>query len=363
MKKLIWIGLAFFVVLVGCELTSRDYYRAEGDFPEDGKGMLVLALDGSGVANKTIAPSTTTMTIASYDITGTHASDSFPTINVLVDDLVNGSYYEMKDLKTGAWNIEVVAKNSVADRIGYGSNTIIVEPNQLIFATVDVFPDTGADYTGLLNLSILWAEFSVPQPLVVAELTAGTPNTSNVSLGSSFDISTPDTTATLTGQVLNAGYYTLHIELYKNNDTAAANFIMGDTRSVRIVSDLTTSGTWDLSGATGEAQVTIAPDLKNPIDITLDLTYLLSSGAIATLINTPPASSYFAYEWYEDGISKQGPTTFSLTQGVHSDNYISSSPFVAGSSHYISVVVTEYLDPDGGPINTISSATEIFITP
>ena len=76
MKKLIWIGLAFLVVLVGCDLTSRDFYRAEDDFPENGKGMLLLVFDSSAIAKvPTIDPTdadAAILNVDNYVITGTH---------------------------------------------------------------------------------------------------------------------------------------------------------------------------------------------------------------------------------------------------------------------------------------------------
>ena len=380
MRKLIWLGLIAVVVLLGCSLLSRDFYRTAEDFPENGKGMLVLVLDGSDVATHTIAPSES-MDIGSYVVSGLHENltDTFTSVPPVEEDATpaDGEVYTKNDLKPGVWTIKVTAFNGssgAGDRIGFGSNTVNITPNSMELVTVEVGPDTGEIpgitpteyYTGGLTLSILWPEDSIPQPYVYAELIEGTPYTSDVSLGTSFGITTtsPTTTAALPEQTLNAGYYDLNIELYKNNDItrSTANRIMGDYRSVRIVYDLTTDYTWDLTGATGDATITISPDLNNPIPITLTFPADLNSSRLVSAELPTGTSGFFTYEWYEDG---QQIGTWSGDAVATLTSTHTLSDFTPGTSHNLSVVVTEYdaADISTATVITISSEAHSFTEP
>jgi len=367
MKKLLWLGLIAAVALLGCDIMSRDFYRTSEDFPENGKGMLVLSLDGSDISTHTIAPSLDTMTPRSYVISGEHATDAFGPVTI------NNGVYAINDLLPGSWTIEVVAYNAVdggGARIGSQTDSMTVEPNDTIYKTIYVQPDTGpipetdpvAYYTGSLTLQISWVENTITTPVVSGTLVEGTEYTVGVS-----DISTlfgsPTTADSITSvsfstpQDLRAGYYTLYIELYDDTEK-----IMGDRESVRIVSGIPTSGLFDLTGVPGEAEITITPDLNNPIVIDLDTSNLFTTRVVTATLQSPPAGSYFTYDWYEDGVLAEawGATATTTTN----DSYTVST-FTSGTSHNLSVVVTEYdgSDTSTATVITISSETHPFTEP
>lgn len=375
MKKLLWIGLATLVALLGCNLMTRDFYRTEEDFPENGKGMLVLVLDGSNIATHTIAPPDGTMDILSYRISGYRNSSAVPSFSddKNVGELEGGSVYSRNDLLPGTWEITIIAYNELgggdnvnADRIGFGSiPDLFVSPNAQLIETVSVGPDTGVDYTGTLNLTVSWAPSTVPDPLIVANLIAGTSGTENVPLSGDFNFDNEDTEVTLNKSGLIAGYYTLSIDVYKDDTQSEATLVMGDDVAVRIVSEQTSIGTFDLSSTPGNADITITPDLNNPIDITMNLENPITAGGVMTAtLQAAPDGSYFTYDWYVDGAVEQEGSSATPVLNDTSD-ILTSTSFTPelGTTYRISVVVTEYDYIDSSyVIASISSETYIFTT-
>jgi hypothetical protein len=356
MKKFLFIGLAVLVALLGCNLFNRDFYRTAEDFPENGKGMLVLILDGSDIGTHTVGPPTSDLDIVSYKISGTHISNTtFSESKNKAELLVSGTVYSKNDLLPGAWTIEVEAYNvdklnqSGATRLGYGSTGIIVQAGTTIDGSVVVGPDTGiipgsspvAYYTGLLTLDIEWPPNAVSTPKAVANLTEGTPGTQDYSYPDTAGWASDSEGTTLADQTVKAGYYTLNMKLYTGT-VDAANLIMGDTEVIRIVSGLGTTALFDLSGTKGQADITITPDLNDPVVVAMD-----TSAWPVVKANLPQeASGYFTYEWYEDGTlisAWSGDATTSLTTDTTpSYNHTVSSSFTAGTTHRLSIVVTKY---------------------
>jgi hypothetical protein len=350
MKKLLWFGLALLIVLAGCDFFSRDFSR-----PEDGKGMLVLALDGGEIATKTIAPATAKMIIAFYKITGTGPTTTFDAGNVPVGSLT-GNVYTKTGLEPGVWTITVVALNSDTQAIGRGvTAAFTITPNRVTAVPVNVLPDTGGSYVGTLDLLIKWANNSVPTASVTATLTPIQPAGSAVDIGSASTTSTlgkfiiGTNQASYTFATVPAGYYTLFFSLKTGTD-----IVMGDSTSVRVVNGQSASGTWDLTLVGGGAAVTINPNLKNPIGITL-----AAPSNIATATLAANTSTTFDYAWYIDGNSTPKKTTIGAT--ALSDTYdISTAGLTSGTSHNISVLVTA---KTSAAIDSVSSSTIVYIAP
>ena len=352
MKKRLWFGLTLLIVLGGCNVLNRDFVR-----PEDGTGMLVLVLDEGEIATKTIAPPAATMVISYYRITGAGpGSETFTSGNLPVGALT-GNVYTKTGLVPGLWTISVVALNSTLAEIGRGATqeAILISPNQMTPVGIDVLPDTGGAYVGTLALSIIWANNSVPGASVTAILTPIVPAGSAVDIGSASTTSTLDTfdigtnQATYSYASVPAGYYTLFITL-----KTGTSLVMGDTTSVRVVNGQSTSGTWDLTAVGGGADVTINPDLKNPIGITL-----VTVGSTATATLAANTSTSYDYAWYLDG----GSTALKTTPGssATSDSYdIAGASLESGTTHNISVVVTA---KTGTSIDSVSSNTISYTAP
>jgi hypothetical protein len=371
MKKILWIGVALLVLaFLGCDLTSRDFYRSEDELPEEGKGKLVLILDSSAIAKTTIAPDPAIMNIYSYDISGEHmtTSDTFSDPGVLVTSLTEG-VYSRNGLTPGGWTIDVVARNIDGDQIGSGTTgSFNLAPNTETYVGVDVLPDTGSGFEGSLSLSILWLNDSVPDPSITAILTPLEPSGAAIDISSSqyngtdpstgFDVSTANQ-ATYQDTSIAAGYYSLSLDLYANSSDTP-EWVMGDHPAIRIVYGQSTSGTWDLTNASGELALTINPDLKNPIEI--DITTAPNeqdstlTDVTATLQGSPSSASY-DYAWYVDGRTTPEQTT---VDGGTSDIY-TLDPDGLGlptGAHSLSVLVTAR--DDQGAIDSVSSETHSF---
>ena len=380
-------ALLALVVLGGCDLASRDFYRSDSPVPDEGKGALVLVLDGSEIPTRTLAPDPDVygpMSIFRYDISGIAfvgqsgdlipSGDSFPTEQVIESELPGGVYTKT-DLSPAWWVITVVAYNDQDTRIGsVTSDPFEVWLNKISTVVVEVLPDTG---DGTLSLKIQWPDGSVLDPRVDARLTRVDSGT-YVDIGSA-SVSTPrftiDTAADperatyyvdpVTGHAHPAGYYTLHLALLgTDNDSGNPYTVLGDVVSVRIVYDQLTEGLWDLTSTGGTAKVTIDSDLQNPIGVSLSDTDNLD-GTFTVLAQLTPDSdntaNSFSYAWYIDGA--QEPVQESAAPiGILSDTYdLNPGPAglaLASGTHNLSVVVTAY--KDGTTFHSVSSATHSF---
>jgi len=379
LAPVLWVGLSLLVVISGCELMSRDFYRDAELVPDEGKGMLVLVLDGGQIPTaKTLVPGLS-MDIASYDISGTYLTtpdpdppSSFGPINVLVGELAAGSVYTRTDLTPGDWTMTAVAKNTNGDQIGSGTTeTFPVRLNQIASVDLDVLPDTGP---GSLLLTLKWLDASIPGAEVRATLehaTTGLPGSiGNLATGgfvidtaSSPDQATytRDHAATPTPTGIDAGYYSLWLELFANAGTDSEAKVMGDTVSVRIVTGQQTQGLWDLTSGDGGASVTIISDLKNPIGVTLTAVDNGSGSWTVTATLDPNTCDSFEFSWYLDGNSSavRGPITVApAPPDPTSDAYTFNHGALSNGPHNLSVLVTA---TDGGAIHSVNSATYPFV--
>ena len=383
MKKLLWIGLITTVALLGCSLMDRDFYRTADEFPENGKGILVLILDGSEIATHTLDPTDTdadVLDIEYYTVEGTQGAETLDFANYPVVDpaqLTEG-VFTINNLTPGPWVIQVTAYNNDAvygstdpppTKIGMSSEkTINVPPNSGIADSIQIVPLTTP---GELSLKIVWPSSAVPTPFVDASLTAvtatgwSTPDISSDAGG--FNFGTTDQ-ANYTNDLMPAGYYSLSFDLYANNGT---DWIMGDTLSVRIVSGIPTAGTWNLGSLDGSIYLDIDVDLNDPIGI--DLTSSDNGDGtfdvLAELQSDPV--DWYVYEWFVDGrdaavrtIPASGETANTTDTYVLDPATLASSldPVLQSGNHNLSVMVTAK-DAAGGSILSVSSETIPFVVP
>ncbi len=313
MKKLIWIGLAFFVVLVGCDLASRDFSLTEDDFSDLSKGTLMLLFDDSELPTKTIAPDPSDMIVERWEIRGSGPSgDSF-------EDLTNTSGVLTRNgLTPGAWTLRVEAFNAVTGGImigaigGASENTtpFTIVGGQVNTLDVTIIPIIG---TGTLGLTLDWPSGSVSNPTVDASLTP-------------YGSTTPETLtflpdppvndiASYTDSVRVAGYYTIMLQLFEDGST----LVWGHLEAVRVIYQQTTSRTFTLNTDAGGLYLpSITFDNPNPVDIaftyydpaapttpiSLPATLSKATSPITLNVEAVPAPSdtgNYMYLWYDDG--------------------------------------------------------------
>jgi len=377
MKKLLWIGLACLVFLFGCNLVTRDYYLGVDDLPENGKGMLVLILDGSAIPTKTIEPDLS-MDIASYRIIGKLNGAVQFTENVNVP--IQGGVVTKNGLEPSSlWTVEVTAynlQNQGGEPIGFGQKAFTIYVNLVVDESIAVLPYSG---NGELYLTLPWPPGTVDTPFIDADLIKATDG-SSVPIDSGL---TPGFTfngdqAEYSDTNIEAGYYTLEIQLFGNDTEGFQQKVWGDAVSIRIIvvdpslysggqpAIAITDYTWPVINSTGGVDVGVDPDLKNPLGVAISISSATSTtvSATATLdendLPDPPPVLY-DYIWYIDGV-EVGSTGSTATTDVKVLTGFAQP--LSNGNHNLSVVVTAYIDVGGSNVvDTVSSHTEPFTLP
>lgn len=309
MKKLLWIGLALLVVLVGCNLTGRDFYRDEGELFDPTKGSVVLVINGGSIATtKTLTPD---MDVVKYVLTwdGPNASDDG---TETITSTANISFVR-SGLSTGAWSVIVNALNSNDDIIGGTGgvlnyqNDFTVDPGGTAVVDIEVTPIT-VDSLGDLRIFVSWPTNAGSSVTITGSLI----NSSDVSTSIWTDATGTDASGTTsveydsgTAGTFAVGYYTLILQL---NDVGGQ--IWGLSEAVRITDTLKTDTN---NASTGEKfELTLNPsgtlnftettNMNNPVAITLpsipDFSVGVGSPLSETATTNPTADGY---KWYLDG--------------------------------------------------------------
>lgn len=297
MKKTIFLLMATIILLAGCTLDSL---RNDKDADES---VLVLGLDASSVANRTIVPAID-MNAATYDVYGAGPnSESFEVLNVI------GSSVTVTDLVAGTWNITVNAKNSIGTIIGNGITSVDIQQGSTVNATVSVSPLSG---NGAAALTVDWIDASQFTDAANVSGTLEYKTATGYDAPVSMTFSKIGQTATYSSS-LTAGYYRLLLQVAESGvDTLYL------AESVRIVYNETTSATIFISDIqnTGDVQITIEENMLNPIVITFSgQSSQIQEGTDMIVTAATVPSPVDSYEWYLDGQLLAGETTESVTIG------------------------------------------------
>lgn len=395
MKKLIWIGLAFLVVLVGCDLTNRDFYRSEDDFGNQNTGALVLVLDSSAIpTKKTIEPTTIIMDAVAFDISLDYVTNSDLDIDVTNH---TGQTYTNYGLIPGTWNIAITAYDSIDLDLTVDDRQVVGAIGGVVGNTIQITIDAGEmivygddealsiipiDGTGDLSLDLTWPADTITVSagveaylIPVASIPDFQTNPENYTANELvFTIpASPGNEATYgdpaiydegAGATLeNDGYYGLFITL--NDDTTP---VLGIAESVRIITGHESYGNIDLTGETGTLELQWDVDLQNPVGITLthddtSTTPILSASETVTVTATldypTPQSESYDYEWYVDGVTTgiTGTVTdtvppIEITYVLYADDFTGDA-----GNHYLSLFIT---GTTSGVVESLSSDTIAF---
>jgi len=264
--------------LSGCNLPDTGIAAHEG--------ALKISIGTGASADMNILPDIS-MDPATYQITGAGPAGAvFETSTTGGDTFINS-------LAIGEWLISVTALNAEGIQIGYGESTVIIEGSTQASVTIDVRPFTG---TGTLSLSVTWPDAEVTNPGLKALLTdsAGVTQTLIFNMGTG--------TADYSGTGIDAGYYTLSLQLTEGEDVLA-----GKVDTVRIVKDAETVGTYsfnDLNHPTGDVSIAVTVDLDAPLEVTITgAVDILSYGTDMTvqMLIANMGSDIINYNWYLNG--------------------------------------------------------------
>jgi 6-phosphogluconolactonase (cycloisomerase 2 family) len=316
------VAAASLMLLAGCQPPLGS---AKG-----GTGSLQITLVDK-VNARTLGPTIGT-TVDYYTVTGTGPNGaSFTRTST-------GGTVTQDNLAAGNWTLVVNALSGnfdVFQLLGTGSATAPVNNGAATPVTVTVTPVAGI---GGLELTVTWASGQLQNPSIIASLTPALGNP----LAMTFAIS--GASATYSNYSIGNGYYTLAISLLDNG-----NVVGGAVDVVRIVTGMTTSGTYTLhpAGTGGSIQVNVALSLQDPLLVSIaeGQQSPLQAGASQTLsASVSNYSGNVVYVWYVNGVSRGTGSSFTFGQGLSSGNYrIDATAFAADGTQAGSATLSEDL--------------------
>jgi hypothetical protein len=348
MKKLLWVVIPLLLLLSTCNVVKSPV--------KEKYGTLVLTLSISEMAAKTIVPFLDT-NIAYYTVNGDGpGTAAFSHGGVTTTTVVETS------VAVGTWTITVDAFNAKHDLIGSGSTDAFIEAGQATQAVIDVTPLEG---TGTFTIHISWPSGTISNPSLSATLTAA-------GGGSQALLFTVRTTSASysSGQILNAGYYSLTLQLFDGGVVKWGCF-----EAVRILMDRTTTGVFNLTAGdlnTNGANLTITPNMQDPITVTLDGPPHIPSGEDGTF-TASTSVAVDTYQWYLNGGLLTGEINPSITIGsglrygtYRLDLRVTKGNVISSGSHKFSIAalaITSFSFPSVGAGGTIDeNAKTIAVT-
>lgn len=275
-------GLLSLVLIQGCELADP---VVNGE-----SGTLKITLSDKMNNSKTIEPSIS-MTIATYDITGTCSGQA--DVSMTAVSASQGSV-EFEGLASGSWTFIVTGRNSAGTAIGSGQGSVSIIQGQDSALPVIVTPVQG---NGTLQLNASWSTGSVgSNPVLTASLTplGGTAG------AISFSINVANGTAAYSNSSIAAGYYTLSLVLTDNGTNCG-----GATEIVRIAAGQTSAGNILLGVSNhGVINITITQQMNDPVVVSLANTLSsIAAGSSMTVTASVSNAAGVTYYWYIDGVS------------------------------------------------------------
>ena len=249
------------------------------------RGTVHLSIDALGV--KTLEPAIS-MDPACYYITGYGPAG----ISFALD--TTQASIEVEELLIGEWNILVSAENNSGRLIGQGSNAVLVRTGMVQPVSIFVTPIDG---TGTFNLAVNWETAAVDIPGLEGELLDSMGN----SVPLSFHLSPG--AASASGGIVQAGYYTLLVQLTDNGIP-----VMGAVEVARIVSGAITSGAYDFTHINqpgGSILVNITANMEDPIELEMagGLPEIPLGSTMSLAASAPAETSVLVYAWYLNGAS------------------------------------------------------------
>lgn len=284
------------------------------------------------------------MTVDHYIITGS-GPEAATFTPVTADGVASQT---ISDLVAGDWTITVTAYNADDIAIGSGSEQVTITAAHTTATTIRVEEYDG---NGTLSFTVAWPLASaLSDPHVTLELTRNGSSTSSP-LVATVDAAT--CTATYS-DALPVGSYSLAVNL-----TDGAVSYNGPTHTIRIVKDVTTSGTYtfDTLSTTpteGSLRVSVTDGIEDPFVVTLSRSAeQVEEGRYTKFMATVPDSVDCAFAWYVDGVKL--PDTGSIV-------YIGGN--LAIGYHYIDVLASTQglLTSASSNLSVVDAGEDEYIT-
>jgi hypothetical protein len=206
--------------------------------------------------------------------------------------------------------VTVIGVNPSGTDIASGSSQTDVTADSTASVSVTVQPYEG---TGSLDVSVTWPSADVDSPAVDASLIAS----DGTSQSLSFTVDSTGT-ASYSSSSVSTGYYTLSVQL-----TDGGTAVAGAAETTRVAENATTSGSIDFTSVnepTGDVDVSIDPDLDQPLDVTLSGTTssIALGGSMTVSASVSNADGQtVSYDWYLNGAFQS--TSDSITVGSSLD--------------------------------------------
>ena len=293
-RALTTVGVAFFALAllsaVSCDLGLQD-----------DTGSMEVNLDS--VSTLSLLPSID-MTVDSYRLEGSGPDGATFT------ETTTGSSIVLENLATGTWTVTVIGVNPSGTDIASGSGQTDVTADSTASVSVTVQPYEG---TGSLDVSVTWPSADVDSPSVEGSLIAS----DGTSQSLSFTVDSTGT-ASYSSSSVSTGYYTLSVQL-----TDGGTAVAGAAETTRVAESATTSGSIDFTSVnepSGDVDVTIDPDLDQPLDVTLSGTTssIALGGSMTVSASVSNADGQtISYDWYLNGAFQS--TSDSITVGSSLD--------------------------------------------
>jgi hypothetical protein len=236
-------------------------------------------------------------------------------------------------LQPGLWTVTAWAKNANGDQIGSGRGAATLVRGQVAPLTIDIKPISGP---GSLSISLRWPAGALIAPRIVSSITPVGGAGSDLPFTLAEDRLTASATASL-----EHGYYSWSLQLYDGTVQ-----VFGLIDAVRIAANFCTTGivqlTVDTMNRAGTVQLTLTPQMDNPIRITLSgQQERLDAGASMTVTATTDQPVDW-YQWYLNGVSISGATSATVTVGAALDpNYYQLS-VIAGKGNVLSCATAPF---------------------
>jgi len=256
---------------------------------------------------KSVSPSATELTIASY-----HVMASGPAVSQPLDITATTSPVSLGKIAIGTWVINVEAKNSVGNILATGTKTQLFSPKTTSASlSLETLPGTGR-----INLDFTWPTDQVSSD---AYLTFSLSNQNGDSVAiEAAEMSRGSNGKASLNKALPAGSYVLSVQLY--SDTVA---VAGSTIAIRIIENTTSKASvamviGDMSNqfsltVTNNTSLPVQGDITcSPANPTVSTPFTLTF-APTNLAQAGLAEANLTYKWYCEGVVIAGATTKTLT--------------------------------------------------
>lgn len=257
-----------------------------GCVPQEENGSLKVSFEDAEA--RTLTPAIS-LDPASYTVSGNGPYDSSFT------ETTADSPLQVNYLDAGEWIITVDAFNASGTRIATGTNSVTVTAGETATLNILLLPPAG---TGSLQVDVFWDDSVVANPVIEPQLITSSGSTlaltaSQVAAGHSE----------ISESTLSTGYYTFSLQLLDSGEVIA-----GAVEAVRVLNGELTSGQYtfdEFNMPDGGVDITIDPDLQEPLNITLSGTvdsYVY--GNSMTVTADAGSATNVNYTWYLNGVSQ-----------------------------------------------------------